>query len=489
MRLRVLLLMASALLVAAWLLAPWGDHAHEPPLADDPDAARDEHAMRGAEGLGPGLEVHRRKSRGPGSAKPSSTPPRGGQPEHVVLRGTVEDALTYAPIQGVRVFEMSYMVDAERQTIAEVERETLTDARGRFELRTTATPLARWRLLYYAKDGYAGRRDAIRIRRSRAAEAAGPTVRLPRLVTLRGRVVDERGHPMAGAQITYSGVNDAGRPTPKAMRCDDDGAFQIPRYPLIKPAERHHFKPRLEAYHPEALEHATSNDVHAMTPRMRNDIVIPMKTGTLLAGIVEDEKGQPLPNALVEIWADSADRRGARSDAAGRFELRSVKAGRTQVRVVHFGRWLHAAAPVRVDRDAYDLELEATSIPTRLPAAREVLGMQLVTATPALRKALFFPPRVRVLVVDPGERIGAVGLPRLEAGDGITHVAGMDCGSVGEFVRHAQEHLALSKGRRMASVPIACEFAHPDFRGSHATKLRLEAEDIEALSRAGPLGR
>lgn len=85
-------------------------------------------------------------------------------------------------------------------------------------------------------------------------------------------------------------------------------------------------------------------------------------------GVVRDENGAPVREALVVIDPDSLSLR-ARTDTAGRFQIPSVPAGRYEVRVVRIGYRPHSQT-IDVPSSELAIELRSAPIPLDTVAVR-----------------------------------------------------------------------------------------------------------------------
>lgn len=163
------------------------------------------------------------------------TPPRAtrpGQPQPTgtaVLRGAVVAMDTGAPIRRAQV-----RVSASD---SQDSRSTLTDEQGRFELKELAGG-------HYTLSATKGGFVSLQYGQRRPSEpgtaidlAAGQTIEklvigLPRGSVITGRIVDEFGEPLTGAQVRvlrYAWVQGARRlvPSGQADRTDDQGTYRI----------------------------------------------------------------------------------------------------------------------------------------------------------------------------------------------------------------------------------------------------------------------
>jgi hypothetical protein len=93
-------------------------------------------------------------------------------------------------------------------------------------------------------------------------------------------------------------------------------------------------------------------------------VLLAQGTQSAVSGVVRDELGRPLLEALVVIDADSNPLR-ARTDAEGRFRIPGVTAGRHEIRVVRIGYAPHVRI-VDVGPDGLELTIELRSVPIPL---------------------------------------------------------------------------------------------------------------------------
>ena len=93
-------------------------------------------------------------------------------------------------------------------------------------------------------------------------------------------------------------------------------------------------------------------------------VLLAQGTQSAVSGVVRDELGRPLLEALVVIDADSNPLR-ARTDAEGRFRIAGVSVGRHEIRVVRIGYAPHSRV-IDVGPDGLELTIEMRSVPIPL---------------------------------------------------------------------------------------------------------------------------
>jgi protocatechuate 3,4-dioxygenase beta subunit len=185
----------------------------------------------------------------------------------------------------------------------------------------------------------AGRaRATMTLRRLRSGDRKVVTVPLPPAIDIAGRVVDDLGDPIAGAQVVVSMVGasrgefDEADALPRPERgggvlgkilTDAEGRFSIGSIPagrhLLRASHRAYSQPRAEAM-----------DFNAS----RDDLELRLERAARIAGRVFDATGQALSGARVVLQREAAagearrmNRREAMADAEGRYAFERVKPG------------------------------------------------------------------------------------------------------------------------------------------------------------------
>jgi protocatechuate 3,4-dioxygenase beta subunit len=285
------------------------------------------------------------------------------------------------PVAGSRVLWTAYREDDEvlfeqtQGTTPAVLGETKTDEAGRFRIA-------------FEKPGVL---LALRVVTPGFPEArlAGPSdsgdttdladLRLPAPAKLSGRVVDEAGKPVSGAQVTVlaggAGFGDGDAVFLSEAKSGPDGAFAMPDAPdgtRVISARAAGFVP-LSRFALEA----------------RADERIVMRAGGVVRGAVTDAAGKAVAGAIV-VCEEVA----ARTDASGGYRLTGVPFGSRTVETVWKEDFVARKEAVKVLREA------EADVPLRLAKAAAIAGTVVEEST---RKAV---AGVRVTLLNPGRLFG-----------------------------------------------------------------------------------
>ncbi len=130
--------------------------------------------------------------------------------------------------------------------------------------------------------------------------------------TVTGRVVDEKGQPIAGARVA---ISQDGGPVRDATS-DPDGTFAIT---ALLPG-RHRFRAESSEWSTES-----GNVVAPGTLEVR------LKRGVTLKGDVVDDSGAPLSIDVFAVSQGNADAKSMSTEASGRFALHGLKPGTYEV--------------------------------------------------------------------------------------------------------------------------------------------------------------
>lgn len=306
------------------------------------------------------------------------------------LHGHVVDARTRAPLAGRRLLADG---DEGRGTTVSAADGTYAIAglpTGSYELRVDDERAAP----YVQRD----------LRVTAGARLAHDVALAP-AAALRGQVVDERGRPVAGAQVTAlrPSAEPPGPFGPPRLdsvggsRSGADGGFVLPR---LSPGSEH----TLVVLHPDLLPAVLSPPpagADGAAPPLR----VVLRSGLALRGRVRDASGRPIAAAKVFLdreddatgspWhrppfeVDRATRKEpAQTGADGRFEARGLAAGRYSLHVRAQGWADERLDHVRVDDEAgAPLDLELRRGATLRGFVRDTLGEPQAGRSPVARES------------------------------------------------------------------------------------------------------
>jgi protocatechuate 3,4-dioxygenase beta subunit len=177
---------------------------------------------------------------------------------------------------------------------------------------------------------------AVKVERRAAVE--GVDLTLFRGGTVKGRVLDEQGEPVAGASVVAD-LERRGEELPeqsmfgqrdqRSATSAADGTYALPRLEAATYAVRARLKDKQPGVQ-SGVEVAEGGSVEG--------IDITLGRGETISGRIVDADGNPIDNVNLNVWDESQAQ--ARSDAEGRFELKGLKAGMVQVHLEKqgFGR-------------------------------------------------------------------------------------------------------------------------------------------------------
>lgn len=234
--------------------------------------------------------------------------------EPAAIEGTVDDQKTGRPLAGALVHTDDAL--------------TRTDDQGRFTLRARSRAGRSFKY-WVAARGYTVREVTIA-----NAEAGRQAIHLLPEAPFEGQILDSEGRPIAGASlrawvdraavIGHDFDTRDGGPNSfiLAARTDDQGRFSIPGVPLSK------LPVNLEVSHPD---HLSASLKHLAPTSGDTPLVIRMKPGAEVGGIVVDEQGRGVFGAWVELRRPSGGpgiTSSIHTDDKGRYRFRNVAPGR-----------------------------------------------------------------------------------------------------------------------------------------------------------------
>ncbi|MGB5812812.1 MAG: carboxypeptidase regulatory-like domain-containing protein, partial [Polyangiales bacterium] len=171
------------------------------------------------------------------------------------------------------------------------------------------------------------------------------------LLTLRGRVVDERGIGVPDALVTANATR-AGTTIRRNAKTDDDGTFAVPALP--------------EPPYAVQVEHAEYSHVSIEVTETRDDVRVRLVGGTTLLGqVIDDWTYAGLEGVAVSLEGPTS--LSTRTDEQGQFAFRQVPAAIYEIQMSHPDfesqrRRIEVERPLYVDR------------PQELPPVRLIPG-------------------------------------------------------------------------------------------------------------------
>ncbi|MBL8859055.1 MAG: carboxypeptidase regulatory-like domain-containing protein [Planctomycetes bacterium] len=240
---------------------------------------------------------------------------------------------------------------------------------------------------------------------------------LRRGATLRGRVVDEAGAPLAGVHLAFDCRSEPLAPLPAdvAAGCatDRNGAFTVrglyPGDVLVRAARDGYLTSRLE------IEDLADGAV-------RENLSIVLRAGVVLRGRIVDPSGLPAEKALVRVTQKSPGakpyEREVETDADGKFTCTGLTEARVQI---HVTRKLAArswkAARSDVDPAAEDLVLTLAERYSLRGRVHDDLGRTILRYTAGVRRSDDTDPHSVARTIDVKRSDGWFEIDDLEGGD------------------------------------------------------------------------
>ena len=146
-----------------------------------------------------------------------------------------------------------------------------------------------------------------------------------------GQVVNERGEPVAHAEVTvtHRDTDSRGYGYIDVVKTDDEGKFKIDRAEAMSGARPEHVKNdpiRLDAKQDDYLP-GRIGDLHQIDDEKLTSLKIELKDGRIFKGRVVDPDGKGVAGAMVQAeFEDDWDARKAKiTGDDGSFELRGLK--------------------------------------------------------------------------------------------------------------------------------------------------------------------
>ena len=285
---------------------------------------------------------------------------QAGVPQQAAVSGTVLEAGTNTPVAGAQVTLMSFALRPQPGRPPE-PLVAMTDQNGRYQFENLEP--GRYRVSVQ-KAGFATMLGAglPETTLSAGERKADLNLTIPRGAVIVGHVLDENGEPLANANVMAwrrppvpNGAVAAARlgliPAGSATPTNDLGEFRLFGLPAgevyVQATSRSDFgrsaSPRptvqLATYFPGTADVASAMPVMLAAGQTSGDITIRMISAPAfqISGVVTDEGGRPVENALVRLLLETAPgeppmrfmgrMQSARTDKAGHFTIGGVVNG------------------------------------------------------------------------------------------------------------------------------------------------------------------
>ena len=326
--------------------------------------------------------------------------------------------------------------------------------------------------------------------------AGGRPPQVPDRWTFAGRVMNERGEPVAGAAVdgiyfTAKGTGYIGEAVTGA-----DGRFVIDREPAGSGMSRRKLPPeeriQINVSHDDfVFGHA--DDLQSKSQDQLNNLEIRLRDGRSLRGRVVDAADHGVDGAVVraEFHEGYYYRKGAVTNADGDFVLRGLPPEYDVTLLVLANEPLSVparSAKLEVPKKHADEQAVTVHVaPIKIPDGKPVhtlLGMKLVDNDAGLNAAFHRPDSKGVTVIDPGEGVARLDIGDVRRGDQFWIVGeGWDTVSTVADLRDAILAAARPSPAKKGEYQcrVVYRFSRRDFNGTNTQYLRLTKDDMDAL--------
>jgi hypothetical protein len=307
-----------------------------------------------------------------------------------------------------------------------------------------------------------------------------------------GQVVNERGEPVAHAEVTatHRDRTDRGFGYIDVAKTDDEGKFKIDRAQAMSGATADRVKDdpiQLDVKHGDYLP-GRINDLHKLEDEKLSNLKIELKDGRIFKGRVVDEKGKGVAGALVQAEFDEDwDARKAKiSGDDGSFELRGLKDDdATLSAIVSDSKRPALSGKMAIEREKPTDKLALNVKPAVLPPdtkVHELFGMKLVDVNAQIQEMFLLPAASDVMILDPGTDSKRLGIGELQRGDSFWIVGEQKIKNFDEFTRQliTELHHPADKPNDY-TCRVVYRFTRPTFSGTNTQEIHLTGKDLESL--------
>ncbi len=326
---------------------------------------------------------------------------------------------------------------------------------------------------------------------ARPGETLRVTLRMARLATWKGIVVDDDDRPLAGVRVGVflPGPNDS--PSGSGIMTETSAEGRFTASALAEPDRV--LPPGTAA----AAAQLTLSDIsRAMRPSLtldlrtvpesdRDDLRLVFSRGRRVRGRLVDDAGRAIADThVLATYGDPSRLRAAKTEVDGRFTLEALANGAVTIGCFLADRDLEARVDTTLSGDVDDLVLVAR--PIDLGDAKRgfvVLGARLVDVTDEMRVARDLDASVRVLVLDRGAG-GAFG-DEAGVGAGILHIGHSKVVDVAHLVDLliAEQEIAERERPQFPMIRIVTTWGEGKHRGTNTQYFGLGPSAVEHLQR------
>ena len=388
-----------------------------------------------------------------------------------LIIGTVRDAVTKAPITGAQIIAVSPDIDmryADCRTNGH-RLEATTDANGRYQIIVPSSLLTATWSMRAAHLGHNTSCGALMTGGDVVEVIPGHEGRqydfgLAPGLAVCGQVVDEAGSPIAGVDITA-----LDRETKRdaygyiaVTKTSADGRFVIYDYPQQSHPDS---AGEIEFTHPLFCR-AMIPDIYQTEPRNRVALKVVLRTGRSISGLVTDEAGTSVPDAIIEAETDNHhDRKSLRSGVDGRFRLVGLPSAPIHLYIRANGYDLQFLEDRNLTHGGIvDAIFTLSKAAPPSGPAHVALGMTMLDATQELLRRYHWDHSHGVIITAAAPVASTLGIGHMEEGDLIWGAGEKyNIKSVAEFV---DEVLAPQHRNQDGSVSCRVVYAYRRIAGS-----------------------